>query len=92
MFTEVYCIASGKVQRVGYRDYVAEKASELALTGWVKNHTDGTVHMVLQGYPDDLKVCVESLNIGSPLARVEGVSAEWRTPEERFDVFSVIYT
>lgn len=90
MFTEAYCIAKGKVQGVGYRDFVAHTAEEHQLTGWVQNQKDGSVCMVLQGYPDDLKLCIERLHAGPPLARVESVSADWRTPAKQFDGFSVI--
>ena len=91
MFTEIYCIVSGKVQRVGFRDFVQRSAREHKLTGWVKNREDGTVEICAQGYPDDLKLFIEELHNGSVLARVESVAVDWRTPKELFDDFVVSF-
>jgi len=81
----------GKVQRVGYRDFVGQFAKMRGLTGWVENKDDGSVELVAQGIPDELKEFVEELNEGSVLAKVESVAVSWRTPEERFDDFEVRY-
>lgn len=90
MFTEIYCIVSGKVQRVGYRDCIETYAKEHGLVGWIKNNPNGTVEVVVQGTPDDLKACIEIMNQGSPLARVDTVSVDWRTPAKLSDEFKVI--
>ena len=89
MFSEIYCVIKGKVQRVGYRDFVEQYAKEHGLSGWIKNNADGSVSVVIQGTPEELKDCIETLNRGSLLAKVETLSIEWRTPEKHFDDFSV---
>jgi acylphosphatase len=91
MFSEVHCIVSGKVQQVAYRDFVQHTANEYGVTGWVRNKDDGTVELVAQGIPDDLKECIERFNTGSVLAHVVGVAVDWRTPEKLYDDFVVIY-
>ena len=90
MFTEIYCIVSGKVQRVGYRAFVESLAHEHHLTGWVKNRNDGCVEVLLQGLPDELKQATQGLHEGSVLAHVDSVGVDWRTPREQFDDFKVI--
>lgn len=90
MFSEIHCIVKGKVQRVGYRDFVEQYTSEHHLSGWIKNNTDGSVETVIQGTPDELKVCIEALNEGPLLAKIETMSIDWRTPEKLFSDFSVI--
>jgi len=90
MFSEIYCVVKGKVQRVGYRDYIESYAREAGLYGWIKNNEDGSVQVVMQGTPDQLKACIEVLNQGSSLSRVESLSVDWRTPEKQFDEFRVI--
>lgn len=90
MFSEIYCVLKGKVQRVGFRDYIEGYAREQGMFGWVKNNTDGSVELVLQGTPDQLKECTLVLNQGTPLTRVESLSVDWRTPEKHFDEFKVI--
>ncbi len=90
MFSEIYCVVRGKVQRVGYRDSVETYAREHGLFGWIQNTGDGGVIVVLQGTPDELKECVVMLNQGSPLAHVESVAVDWRTPHKQFDEFKVL--
>lgn len=90
MFSEIYCVLKGKVQRVGFRDYIEGYAKGQGVFGWVKNNTDGSVELVIQGTPDQLKECIEVLNQGTPLARVESLSVDWRTPAKQFDEFKVI--
>ena len=90
MFSEIHCIVKGRVQRVGYRDFVEQYAKEHQLNGWIKNNDDGSVETVIQGMPDELKTCIETLNRGSLLAKVETMSVDWRTPVKQFVDFSVI--
>ncbi len=75
---------------MGYRDFVEQYAKEHTLMGWIKNNTDGTVEAVIQGTPEELKTCIETLNRGSLLAKVESLSVDWRTPAKQFTDFSVI--
>jgi len=86
---EIYCIATGKVQGVAYRDYVQTSAGELGLSGWVQNLSDGTVEVCAQGLPDTLKDFVEYLYEGSLSAKVDAVSIDWRTSKEVYDDFSI---
>lgn len=92
MFTEASCLISGKVQSVGYRDFAQVQAKECGITGWVKNNSDGTVSVLAQGLPDDMKRYIEELHEGSVLAKVLSVSVDWGTPKEPFSDFVVIYT
>jgi len=91
MFSEVFCIVSGKVQAVGYRDFVSRLAKEHGIVGFVRNKPDDTVEILGQGYPDILKQFVEELNEGSVLAKVDGVAVDWRSPEVQFDDFQVLF-
>lgn len=88
---EIYCVCTGKVQNVAYRDYIQTSAGELGLAGWTQNMTDGSVSVCAQGFPDTLKDFVEYLNEGSLNAQVAAVSVEWRTAKKLFDDFSIIH-
>lgn len=90
MFSEIHSIVKGKVQRVGYRDFIEQYAREHSLFGWIKNNKDGSVEVVMQGTPDELKECIEVLNQGSLLSKVESLAVDWRTPEKLYDEFKVI--
>ena len=89
--TEIYCIVTGKVQNVRYRDYVQVSAGTLGVTGYVQNLPDGNVAVCAQGLPDTLKEFVEYLCEGSLQAKVEGVSVDWRTTKRQADDFSIKY-
>lgn len=57
--------ATGRVQGVGFRMFVQQHASELGLTGWVRNMEDGSVEMEIQGDPgkvDKLSVLIREGN------------------------------
>ena len=86
---EIYCIATGKVQNVAYRDYVQTSAGKLGLCGWVRNLSDGSVEVCAQGLPDTLKDFVEYIYKGSLKAKVDAVSIDWRTAKEVYDDFSI---
>jgi len=42
-------IVRGRVQGVGYRAACCQKARELDLSGWVRNHADGSVEVQAEG-------------------------------------------
>ncbi len=88
---EMHCIVTGKVQGVAYRTYAQESATELGLVGYVRNLPDGTVRVVAQGTPDELKGFVEYLYEGSLMAKVEGVAVEWRSISKTLDEFSLLH-
>ena len=87
---EVHCIVSGRVQFVMFRDFVTRKARHLALIGYVRNQSDGTVEVIAQGVRENLEKLLEHLKRGPLLAHVANVAIEWRNPTERFDSFELI--
>ena len=91
MREEIHAIVSGRVQMVMYRDFAQRKARALGLAGTVRNLKDGTVEVIAQGEPHKLRQFIAKLHEGSVLARVEGVSVDWRSSNEQYDDFSIIY-
>jgi acylphosphatase len=63
----------GRVQGVGYRWYVREKARELRVAGWVKNKSDGNVEIVAVGDAEPLDSFRSAVVRGPSGARVEKV-------------------
>lgn len=66
---------TGRVQGVGYRDWVVRTAQRNGLTGWVRNLKDGRVEILAAGEEEGLTVLVEGCREGPAQARVEHVEA-----------------
>ena len=69
-------VIRGRVQGVGYRAWVEERAVDLGLQGWVRNRRDGSVEAVFAG---DERLVADMIAIcrnGPPSSRVDEVEEE----------------
>lgn len=66
---------SGRVQKVGYRDFVLRKAYEYGLAGWVRNLKDGRVEILIAGDDDATARLIDDCREGPRLARVDHLEA-----------------
>ncbi len=83
----------GKVQGVFFRQHMAEEATRLGLTGWVRNLPDGrTVEAVVEGPEDKVRLLVEWAHRGPPLARVESVEVAWEEYRGEYREFRILPT
>ena len=73
---------TGRVQGVGYRDWVVRTAQRTGLTGWVRNLKDGRVEILAFGEDEPLAHLVEGCRAGPPQARVDNVEA-WAAEGEK---------
>lgn len=64
---------SGRVQGVGFRWYVRQRADRLGLHGTVRNVPDGSVEVVAEGPHDALEELVRRLANGPPASAVASV-------------------
>ncbi len=85
----VRCAATvtGRVQGVSFRYHTVRQAERLGLTGWVRNHEDGSVRLEAQGPEPAVEELVRWLHHGPPAARVDGVrvdAVETRAGDDRF--------
>ncbi len=76
---EIHLLIRGRVQGVGFRWFVRERARRLGLAGWVRNRSDGTVELAAWGSDDALEALLARCREGPPSARVERIDVE---PEE----------
>jgi acylphosphatase len=53
---------SGRVQGVGFRYTVRWAASRFAVTGYVKNLSDGRVQLAVEGRPDEVQRLIDQVD------------------------------
>lgn len=68
-----HLIITGRVQGVGYRNYMAYKARQFHITGWVRNRSDGSVEAVIQGAAQNVDALIVRAHRGPPKASVTEV-------------------
>ena len=87
---EIEVVVSGKVQNVGFREFVHKHANALWLQGFVQNQGFGELRVVAQGPEDKLKRLIEHLHKGPFLAHVRDAQVEWRELSKKYTDFSIV--
>jgi acylphosphatase len=76
----VKVIIRGRVQGVGYRDWIERQALQAELAGYVRNRRDGSVELVISGSEAQIAAMLEQCRQGPRLAAVEDLEVladEW---------------
>ncbi len=89
MTEQLHAIVHGRVQGVGFRDATYRCASELGLSGWVRNRADLTVEVTAEGDRAALDQFLAFLQRGPSATRVTSVDADWREASGHFRDFSI---
>ena len=86
----LHAVVHGLVQGVNFRYFVMRHATELGLTGYVRNvFLDGTVEVVAEGMRDKLEQLLRYLEAGPRAARVKRVDVDWSEYSGEFSRFEV---
>jgi len=85
-------VISGRVQGVGFREATVDAARAAGVAGWVRNRTDGTVEVLVQGSSDAVDRLVAWCRRGPPLARVTGVDVAMAAADAPLDGFERLPT
>ena len=65
---------TGRVQRVGYRNFSQRCAIKCSISGWTENLPDGRVHIIAKGQASDIDAFIELLWAArDPVIRVSGI-------------------
>lgn len=73
-------IIAGRVQGVGFRDWMARQAEALGLDGWVRNRADGAVEALIAGDTDAVEELARLCRRGPRLAEVASITEELAEP------------
>jgi acylphosphatase len=82
-------VVTGRVQGVGFRYHILQRARELGLVGYVRNRWDGAVEVVAEGDRNKLDQLLSYLQVGPRSAWVREVETNWQAVSGKFDSFEV---
>lgn len=70
----------GRVQGVGYRDWMRREAERLGVQGWVRNRPDGSVQALVAGEEGAVQALLTLCRRGPLLARVDRIEETLTDP------------
>ncbi len=75
-------VITGRVQGVGFRDWLVEEATRRGVHGWVRNRHDGAVEALLHGHPAMLAGLLAACREGPRHASVSDVAEHAAAPPD----------
>jgi acylphosphatase len=84
-------IISGRVQGVFFRMETKRAAERYAVSGWVRNRTDGTVEAVFEGDRENVAAAIAWCKKGPPMSKVINVDVDWEDYTGEFKAFVITY-
>ena len=63
----------GRVQGIGYRRWATDAATKLGLSGWVRNMSDGSVEIMVQGDQEVINQFLQKCLKGPAFSMVLGI-------------------
>ena len=85
---ELHAIIHGDVQGVGFRATAMHYAQQLKLDGIVRNCSDGTVEMFVQGDRKELEMLLAQLKVSH---RITLIDTEFSTPSHSYAGFKITH-
>jgi len=83
--------AEGRVQGVGFRFFVQSNAKAMGVTGWVKNMSDGSVTMELQGESEIVERLMAKIRRGNDWIQVTNYTVSDLPVTEGENTFAIRY-
>lgn len=81
---------TGRVQGVGFRNFVKKNAEQLNVVGYAKNLQDKRVEFILQGESAEISKLLEKINCGPIFSSVKLMESEALDSSELYREFSVL--
>ncbi len=85
----LHVLIEGRVQGVGFRYFVLEKANNLGVTGWVRNTFQGQVEVMAEGSRATLDKLLMHIRQGPPSSLVTEALPKWENATGEFKRFDV---
>lgn len=82
-------IVTGMVQGVGFRYFCQKRAVAAALRGWVRNNSNGSVEVWVEGEEAAIEQLLADLRTGPANARVETADILYGEPTGKFRTFEI---
>ncbi|MCW3133376.1 MAG: acylphosphatase [Methanophagales archaeon] len=82
-------LAKGRVQRVGYRDEVEERARQLGISGFVENVKPYDVRVVAEGEDTKMEQFIEEIRIKRYPIDVEHLEVQFEEYKAEFEYFEI---
>ncbi len=75
-FTSLRLRIEGRVQAVGYRNFVIAEARKLGVDGWVRNRSDGSVEVRVCGETKAVEALIAACARGPEGSRIKHIDLE----------------
>lgn len=82
-------VVSGMVQGVGFRYFVQHHATQLGVTGWVRNLPNGDVEIEAEGSRESVESLILYARRGPRSAVVSNADVRWKEPLGQFERFEI---
>ena len=82
-------IISGKVNKVGFRYFIKQRAAKFNITGSVGYKTPDSIFVEACGKPDELDEFLKYCRLGVPFSKIEKIEVS-ETPLKDYQTFEVI--
>ncbi|MGC9268780.1 acylphosphatase [Acidiphilium sp.] len=73
-------VLTGRVQGIGFRDWMTVRARRLGLAGWVRNRRDGTLEALIAGNAPAVEELLRACRLGPPGAEVLTITEDFADP------------
>ena len=90
MYSAAVIRINGVVQGVGFRFFVCRIAEALSLTGTVRNVSDGSVEVRVEGMHSGILSLIKDLEIGNRFSKVESLHVDWIPYSASYNKFAII--
>ena len=86
-------VVSGRVQGVGFRNFVEHVAEKVGVHGYVRNRRDGSVEVYAIGRPEQLQQLRAALQKGPMMSQVSEIQEEPDSVDSQYlGTFSIEFT